>query len=136
MTGLEPAILCLAMNIFFEARNEPVEGQLAVALVTMTRVVERQKTVCKVVFESKQFSWTITEADKHGHLLPHARDKLKGQAWLNAQILAQSVHDGHVVDFTGGANYFYADYIPIPRHLIGAEFKGKFGRHYFYRLEK
>ncbi len=32
---------CLALNIYFEARGEKTEGQLAVALVTMNRMKSR-----------------------------------------------------------------------------------------------
>lgn len=64
-------IKCLADNIYFEAKNEPVEGQLAVAEVTLNRVEHPQypKTVCGVVWQQNkdrrtgrkvaQFSWTL-----------------------------------------------------------------------------
>lgn len=59
---------CLARNIYYEARSENVEGQLAVAKVTLNRVESDlfPNTVCGVVNESKnnasgynvcQFSW-------------------------------------------------------------------------------
>ena len=31
------ALLCLALNIYHEARGEPLKGQIAVASVTMNR---------------------------------------------------------------------------------------------------
>jgi len=64
-------VLCLAENIYFEARSESTAGQIAVALVTLNRV-EHPKfpdTVCGVVKQTKyypsgridlhscQFSW-------------------------------------------------------------------------------
>jgi spore germination cell wall hydrolase CwlJ-like protein len=33
----ESAIFCLALNVYFEARNEPAEGKVAVAQVVMNR---------------------------------------------------------------------------------------------------
>ena len=33
------AIVCLAMNVYMEARSEPIEGQMAVAQVTVRRAV-------------------------------------------------------------------------------------------------
>lgn len=53
-------LLCLATAIYFEARGEPTEGQYAVATVVMNRVEDHRypDTVCEVVFESKQFSFT------------------------------------------------------------------------------
>ena len=51
---------CLATNIYHEARGEPLKGQVAVALVTLNRVADPRypKTICKVVFQKNQFSWT------------------------------------------------------------------------------
>ena len=53
-------LLCLATAIFFEARDQPVSGQYAVAEVVVNRVVSRRypDDVCKVVFQKKQFSFT------------------------------------------------------------------------------
>ena len=55
-------ISCLATNIYHEARSEPIEGQIAVAQVTVNRVKNKHQfanTVCGVVFERAQFSWTL-----------------------------------------------------------------------------
>lgn len=50
---------CLAANVYHEARGEPLLGQLAVAQVTLNRVKSPKypKSICKVVYEPKQFSW-------------------------------------------------------------------------------
>lgn len=58
------AILCLAFNIYHEARGEPLDGQLAVAAVTLNRVLDPRwpDDVCKVVYQPKQFSWTTSPA--------------------------------------------------------------------------
>jgi len=55
-------IRCLATNIYHEARSEPISGQVAVAQVTVNRVKNKTQfanTVCGVVFERAQFSWTL-----------------------------------------------------------------------------
>jgi len=54
-------ILCLAKNIYHEARGEPLEGQVAVAQVTLNRVASGnfQNTICGVVYAERQFSWTL-----------------------------------------------------------------------------
>jgi len=56
MTGLE----CLVAAIFFEARDQPPLGQEMVAQVIMNRVLHESfpNSVCGVVYESKQFSFT------------------------------------------------------------------------------
>ena len=44
---------CLALAIYFEARSEPVVGQLAVAQVVLNRVVDERHpdNICDVVME-------------------------------------------------------------------------------------
>ena len=56
MTGLA----CLVTAIFFEARDQPLMGQYAVAEVVMNRVasVKYPDDICSVVFQRKQFSFT------------------------------------------------------------------------------
>ncbi len=51
---------CLANNIYYESRNQSGLGQLAVGLVTLTRVAADQwsDSVCGVVHAPKQFTWT------------------------------------------------------------------------------
>jgi len=53
-------LTCLVAAIFFEARDQPLLGQEMVAQVVMNRVAHESfpDTVCGVVYESKQFSFT------------------------------------------------------------------------------
>lgn len=64
----EVQISCLAHNIYFEARGEPLKGQMAVGFVTLNRVRNKNypDTICEVVTQSDiisngievcQFSW-------------------------------------------------------------------------------
>ena len=48
---------CLATNIYYEARGEPRDGQIAVAAVTLNRA--DNSSVCEEVFRPNQFSWTL-----------------------------------------------------------------------------
>jgi len=52
--------IALACNIYFEARNESIEGMMAIVAVTMNRVASPNypNTVHEVVWARKQFSWT------------------------------------------------------------------------------
>jgi len=64
------SLACLARNVYFEARGEPLAGQFAVAEVTMNRKASRlfPRTVCDVVYQQSwdpvrkrlvgAFSWT------------------------------------------------------------------------------
>jgi spore germination cell wall hydrolase CwlJ-like protein len=70
---------CLARNIYFESKNEPEEGMVAVGLVTINRAQDERypNTVCGVVNHRTkfgevvicQFSWTCTPA-KNKKILP------------------------------------------------------------------
>ncbi|MES2626599.1 MAG: cell wall hydrolase [Pseudomonadota bacterium] len=62
----QESVECLARTVYFEARGEPIAGQMAVASVVLARVVsdEYPDTVCEVVTEARkpgryrcQFTW-------------------------------------------------------------------------------
>ncbi len=50
---------CMAKNIYFEARDQSLEGQIAVAQVVMNRVLSDKypDSPCKVIYQKNQFSW-------------------------------------------------------------------------------
>ena len=60
---IETALMCLALNIYFEARSEPIQGQIAIAEVTLNRVASSDfpNDICGVVLQENkdgcQFSW-------------------------------------------------------------------------------
>jgi spore germination cell wall hydrolase CwlJ-like protein len=51
---------CLAEVVYREANGEPLLGKIAVAQVVLNRTNHQDfpSTICKVVFEKNQFSWT------------------------------------------------------------------------------
>jgi len=54
------AVLCLSQAVYYEARGEPLEGQLAVAQVIVNRKNSARwpNTICEVVHQPMQFSFT------------------------------------------------------------------------------
>ena len=107
---------CLAQNVYFEARGEPASGQLAVALVTMHRVKSRHfpNTVCGVVWQRRQFSWT------HDGKSDHPRDR---RAWKRARQVAEFIYNKYwklpersrnALDITHGALHYYAPDLAKP----------------------
>lgn len=116
---------CLALNIYHESRSEPVMGQIAVANVTLNRVADSRwpSTVCEVVYQRKQFSWTHTIKDH----TPYETER-----WAIAQDIAEGVYKGIDPDNTDGAVYYHADYVnPIwNRNLTRTV---KIGVHIFYK---
>lgn len=55
---------CLTANLFFEARGEGALGLKAVAEVTINRSNSPKypSDICKVVFQTSQFSWTFEQS--------------------------------------------------------------------------
>lgn len=95
----------LACNVYMEARGESLNGQLAVAFVTMNRLKQKKfpSSVRHVVFQQKQFSWVGGKSV--------VSDKL---AWQNARAVAgfvYSIRDKPEVydwaDPTHGSTYFH-----------------------------
>ena len=115
---------CLALNIYHEARGERVEGQIAVAQVTLNRVAHKKwpSTICGVVYQPKQFSWT--------HLIKDHTPK-STKAWKAAQVIARDVMIGNVEDPTLGAVYYHANYVN-PNWAEYVDLSKVIGNHLFY----
>jgi N-acetylmuramoyl-L-alanine amidase len=96
--------LCLARNIYFEARGEGARGQYAVAAVTLNRVREKRwpDGICGVVYQKKQFSWTMSQ--------PMSRPTVINDraAWQRAAEVAVLSLVGLAPDYSQGATYYVA----------------------------
>ena len=77
---------CLAQAIYFEARGEPLDGQLAVGAVIVNRTTSGRypSDYCSVVTQPGQFSFV------HGGRIP-APDE-RSLAWTRARAIAQIAH--------------------------------------------
>lgn len=121
--------LCLATAIFFEARNQPVDGQMAVAEVIINRTADPQwpDTICGVVNQPKQFSFTHDGKSD---------DPLKYNsplAWKIAQIIAIDAMKGiNLVGIT--STYYHATYVH-PHWHSNLKCDGRIGDHIFYSKE-
>lgn len=120
------AATCLALNIYFEARGEGVDAQRMVAEVVMHRVHADgfPKTVCDVVWQDGQFSWTQDgKSDEPKDV----------RAWLTAQIVANEVLL-YGTEFNTGATYYHEKSIN-PHWVSQMQVVGLYGDHIFY-IEK
>ena len=122
------AATCLALNVYFEARSEPISAQFAVAQVTMNRVLSDTypDTVCDVVWQRKQFSWT------HDGKSDRPREE---QAWRRAKWVAAVTlnDDDNSVDILPRtALHYHADYVK-PYWVSSLVKVTQIGRHIFYR---
>ena len=140
--------VCLAKNMYYEARNQGLAGQLAVCLVVMNRVKDDRypNTICEVVEQGPvreswkkngvfypirnrcQFSWYCDgksdepkEPTTYGRLLDLSLDLV--------------YDDLQVVDFTEGATHYHADYV-FPAWRKSKTKTVEIADHIFYRWEK
>ena len=117
------AALCLALNVYHEARGEPLEGREAVALVTRNRAEKYGTSICWETFRDGQFSWTNDARN--------LRSLPTGDKWDEALYVARLVIGG-LQDFTGGATYYHLIGIR-PRWTRTMTKVGRYGAHVFYR---
>ena len=117
------AATCLALNVYWEARNQSVDGQRLVAEVTMERVATPgfPDTVCEVVWEHRAFSWT--EDGK-------SDEPTDPEAWLLAQIIANETLL-YGCDLCTGATH-YATINADPYWADDLQIIGMYGNHIFY----
>jgi spore germination cell wall hydrolase CwlJ-like protein len=105
------AVRCLTDAIYYEAANEPREGQRAVAQVVVNRLRDPHfpKSVCGVVYEGWQrrtgcqFSFVCDGSIRRRHADQAMWDRLKP--------LAQEALNGYVVPEVGSATHYYAGYV-------------------------
>lgn len=115
---------CLAKNIYFEAKGESLPGKIAVAQVTLNRVLHKEdfnKTICGVVYQKDQFSWTNQPNLK-------VKDQLQ---WKNSLHIATGILQGKLFLEEFNALYFHADYVkPVWRKQ--RRYLKTIGKHIFY----
>src|SRR6266545_2100916 len=92
------ATLCVALAVFHEARSEPWESKMAVALVVRNRARKNNTSYCWEVFRYRQF--TAIEDRRNRQVLP------KGSAWKDALQIARTALNTSA-DFTNGATEYH-----------------------------
>ena len=139
--------MCLAKNIYFEAKNQGTAGWAAVASVTLNRVNDTRypNSICEVVYQGParpswkdpelmipirhkcQFSWYC---DGKSDVM---RNTSKREEIIKfAEYVLSTKFD---LDITDGATHYHADYV----YPAWAKTKTKtieIGDHIFYRWEK
>lgn len=132
---LATALLCLSLNLYHEARGEPLDGQHAVAQVTLNRANHDPKKVCSVVTQRRQFSWTTGAVKKvNGHLVLNRNFEPKDKkAWNLAVTVAKLNMAGWMPDVTGGYSKFYAVRSLHPAWAKSMKVARVIGNHRFYK---
>lgn len=123
---------CLTQVIYFEARAEPLRGQIAVAQVVMNRVFSRfyPDDVCGVVFQNAdrhlacQFSFACDDV---------ADTVTEPKCWRLARRIANDVLDGKLwIEKVGMATHYHANSVH-PRWVREMHRLDAIGGHIFYR---
>lgn len=107
---------CLVKNVYYEARGESKQGKIAVATVTLNRVKHPSypKSICGVVYQNKQFSWTIKPS----------KTKINAKDWqdsINAAVVAynsKGFKATHYHNFTVKPNWGLKKVAVIGNHIF------------------
>lgn len=96
---------CLAGAVYFEARGEPLDGQLAVAEVVLNRVASERypDTICAVVKQAAQFSFV-----RRGRFPRIDRDC---DAWRKAVAIATIAQQKLAREVAPDVLWYHADYV-------------------------
>jgi hypothetical protein len=124
-TPLDEQGECLATAVYFEARGESLEGQLAVAHVVMNRAASGQypSTWCEVVKQKAQFSFV------HGGTWPPIHDI---QSWQTAYAIARIAIANAVPSIPSDVLWYHANYVS-PSWGSRLDEVEQIGAHIFYR---
>lgn len=116
-------LLCLAQVIWFESGFEPVEGIEAVAAVVLNRTEIKfyPRTICGVVYQAKQFSWTADYAK--WTYRPSKKYMDLARAFLQNRAILQDTYD----------NFTHFHRVDIaPKWGEQLEYVATYGQHKFY----
>jgi spore germination cell wall hydrolase CwlJ-like protein len=124
---------CLANAIYFEARSEPVRGQIAVAQVVINRLKNPTypDTVCGVVYQNQH----MRNACQFSFACDGIRDVVRDQAsWNMAESIATAVLNEEAVwlEDVGASTHYHATYVR-PRWARQMQRMTQIGLHVFYR---
>ena len=140
---LETALMCMAVNLYHEAGNQSMIGQMAVGQVVLNRVADDRfpNTVCEVVKQAVtyknsnkpvrwkcQFTWYCDGKKDE----PNFESRTWRLALDHASIL---VTKRIVLDITEGATHYHATYVR-PAWAKTKTRTTRIDRHIFYRWEK
>jgi N-acetylmuramoyl-L-alanine amidase len=147
-------MICLATNIYHEARGESVNGKFAVGNVTLNRVNHKNypNTICGVVYQASykenwkgkmvprrhkcQFSW-FCDGKSDTIVLKTAEGKIiKGNmvAWEESLTVASSLLKHDIFDNTYEATHYYNDKLADPHWATAYQKVAYIENHVFHKM--
>lgn len=123
--------VCLALNLYHEARGSTERDILGVAHVTRNRISQggNRKGFCEIIWERGQYSWTIRsltammpkEIGSWDRMVDYAKEFVVGEP---------------CEDFTNGANTFYSRKLGTPRWTARGTGRMTIGAHVYVRIPR
>ena len=143
MAILETAFMCMALNIYHEAKNQSMLGQIAVGQVVMNRVEDTRfpDNVCDVVTQAVTYKGTdkpVLHKCQFSWYCDGQKDEpdFDSKEWWDAKEYASIVLSGtSMLDVTEGATHYHATYVR-PAWAKTKTKTTRIDRHIFYRWEK
>ena len=135
--------MCMALNMYHEAKNQSMLGQLAVGQVVMNRVEDKRfpDNVCDVVTEAVTYKGTdkpVLHKCQFSWYCDGQKDEpdFDSKEWWDAKEYASIVLSGTIMlDVTEGATHYHATYVR-PAWAKTKTKTTRIDRHIFYRWEK
>ena len=137
---LTSALICLALNVYHEARDQSTAGQVAVAQVVINRTNDDRypSTVCEVVQQGPVYKNTdlpVRHKCQFSWYCDGKKDNPKNsKALTKALAVASTVLDGNTIDIIDGATHYHAVYVK-PDWIKTKIRTVRIDNHIFYRWE-
>ena len=128
------SIACIALTVFFEARSETLEGQVAVANTIINRVNSPNfpDTPCEVVQQGRYWKGHPIRNQCHFSYWCDGKPELIDDEQAYTVALSIAVNWRNLADVTDGATYYHRDDVQ-PYWVTSSLNKSRqIGRHLFY----
>ena len=128
------SILCIALNVYFEARSEDLLGKVAVGSVVMNRVFSSSfpDTACDVVYQAEYLGeWPKRHRCQFSWFCDGLSDNPKEtREWAQAVTVATWIYGIGLPDITEGALWYHSN--DVSPKLATPDYT-KIGSHKFYK---
>lgn len=126
---------CAVRNLYHEGRGEGLVGQAFIVKSVLNRVrdTKHPHSVCKVIYQNKQFSWT--------HQIPKNKQQVPNKTTSEKELLRRLealstvviLLDRVGVDFTQGSKFYHSTKVKPNWDYRKLEKVQIVGNHVFYR---
>lgn len=132
---------CLAINTYYEARNQSKAGRLATMQVVLNRVYSPRfpNDICSVVTQGPTYTnwlgneWPVRDQCQFSWYCDGLSDiPVEATTYFEMEELVDAFLTNNMIDFTDGALYYHADYVE-PEWKDDYIVTAVIGNHIFYR---